>query len=123
MKTHDAAKSWSRRLRIAVCIWLVVVTLFCIPFHRSFVAAMPENLWTRAEAYSWHSSISSRDALPFQRTEYGLIWHFLVIDRGQGHPHWSARLEPRALLAYGFIGVIVAFLFFCRLRYVAIRNA
>jgi hypothetical protein len=123
MKPYDSGESSSRCLLLAIGIWLAVVAFMCAPFHRSSVTAMPENLWTRAQNYSWQSPILSQDVLSFQRTEHGLIWHFLVIDRGQGHSHWSARVEPRALIAYAFIASIVASSFFFVRRYALNRNA
>jgi hypothetical protein len=101
----------SRRLLLAIGIWFAVLIIMCAPFHGSSVSAMPENLWTRARSYSWHSPVLSQEVLPFQRTEHGFIWHFLVVDRGQGHSHWSARIEPRSFLAYAFIATIISLLF------------
>lgn len=101
-----------RRLRCAIGIWFVVFAAMCIPFRRSTVSAMPGNLWTRGGDWSWGSAVSSQEVLPFRRTGHGLILPFLVVDRGQGHSDWSAKVEPRALAAYAVIACMAAGLSF-----------
>ena len=112
MKSYDSGPWFNRRLLLAIGIWCVVVAVMCAPFSLSVVSAMPENLWTRARQFSWHSPVLSQEVLPFQRTQHGFLWHFLVVDRGRGHSHWSVRVEPRALLAYALIASLVSCIFY-----------
>ena len=122
MKSYESRQSFSRRLLLAIGVWFAVVAVMCAPFRHSVVSAIPENLWTREQDFSWHSPISSLAVLPFQRTEHVLGWHFLVVDRGQGHTHWSARVEPRALFAYAFIASLVSGLFYFARRHAIHRT-
>ena len=122
MKTCKPTQPFLRQLILCIGIWIFVVGVMCAPFHRSTVSAIPENLWTRDINFSWKSPITSQEILPFERTEHGFVWHFLVIDRGQGHSHWSARVEPRALIGYAFIASIGAFILFPLIRRYALNR-
>lgn len=113
MNKSESGSPSSRRFLFLIFagVWLSVFALICAPCRRTTVTAMPENLWTRAQYFSWSSPILSNDILPFQRTEYGFALHALVIDRGLGHSHWSARIEPAVVFAYALVASLVTTVF------------
>lgn len=43
------------------------------------------------------------EILDWNRTQYGIKWAWLVVDRELGGEAWSARVEPKAVLIYLFV--------------------
>lgn len=47
------------------------------------------------------------EILDWNRTQYGIKWAWLVVDREVGGKGWSARMEPKAIIIYFMMAVSV----------------
>lgn len=91
----------------ALCFAVLVVCL--VPHRSNVVDALQANLWTTSRG-GWGSPVmpgKEMEIVDWDRTQYGIKWAWLVVDREAGGEAWSARVEPRALLAYGALPVAI----------------
>ncbi len=83
---------------IPVCVILGILVL-CLLSHSSHkISAYPENLWTSGGQFSEPSE--TRAVLDWNRTEYGVLWAWLVHDSCTSESAWYMRIEPRSLVLY-----------------------
>lgn len=92
-----------KRAFYALCLAVLVVCL--VPYHRGAVSAYQDNLWTAAGWGNASPQPVPMEPQTWNRTQYGIHWAWLVVDREVGGEAWFARVEPRALLAYGALPV------------------
>ena len=86
-----------KSLKTACVIFTVL--LVCLLPHKSYrIAAYPENLWTSPGHFSHPST--TQEVLKWNRTEYGVVWAWLVHDSCTREPAWYVRIEPRSLVIY-----------------------
>lgn len=87
--------------KLATCALCIAVLVGCLVPHRSgVVSAYQENLWTSSRD-GWGSPVArdkEMEILDWDRTQYGIKWAWLVVDREAGGKAWFARVEPRALV-------------------------
>jgi hypothetical protein len=96
-----------KRAFYALCFAAFAVCL--VPHRSSVVDALQANLWTTSRG-GWGSPVApgqEMEIVDWNRTQYGIKWAWLVMDRQADGEAWSARVEPRALLAYGALPVAV----------------
>ena len=108
----------SVRPLVFVTVTIISLIMFCYPWRRHPTGGSPRNLWTSGHHHwdlNWSAPSVSIDVLEWDRTAYGILWSYLVVDRGIGHPAWYARFDPRVLIVYVVgafvIGGVAAFLF------------
>ncbi len=90
---------------------LLIILLACLLSHKSHtIGAYPENLWTRPGHFSHPST--TVEVLTWSRTEYGIVWAWLVHDSCTSERAWYVRIEPRYLMIYvaaSFFGGLATF--------------
>lgn len=102
-----------KALVIGIALFLVALAVCLVPHRRSKVDALQENLWTSSRD-GWGSPVAKgkeMEILDWSRTQYGIQWAWLVVDREVGGEAWSARMEPKTVLIYllasGVVGALV----------------
>jgi len=93
-----------KKILIPACIALAILASCLVPHKSDMVGAYPENLWTSPGHFSRPST--TREVLKWNRSEYGVVWAWLVHDSCTSEPAWYVRIEPRYLVLYS----VVAFL-------------
>lgn len=98
-----------RKVIAFLLLWLAAFISLCVPVRKEAIRAIPENLATYTPG-GWHGKVTSHEVLPFERSRHGLLGSCLIIDRGVGHDHWSAAIDPVMLLVYATGAVVPALL-------------
>lgn len=100
---------------IATVVAVAILAVCLLPHRQSRVDAYQENLWTSTR-HGWASPVAQgreMEVIQWDRTEYGIQWAWLVVDREAGGEAWSARMEPKAVLIYllasGLAGIASVF--------------
>lgn len=91
------------------CVTLGILAIELLPHATHTTSAYPENLWTSGGQFGEPSKTQA--LLYWNRTEYGIIWAWLVHDSSRTESAWYARIEPRYLMLYAggaFIGGLVS---------------
>lgn len=87
-----------KKLAKSASVFLIVLLICLLPHKSDTVGAYPENLWTSPGHFSHPST--TREVLEWNRTEYGVVWAWLVHDSSKSEPAWYVRIEPRYLIIY-----------------------
>ena len=82
----------------SVGVTLAVLVLGLLPHATHQTSAFPENLWTHGGQFGNPSK--TLEILEWNRTEYGVLWAWLVYDSCTSESAWYARIEPRYLAVY-----------------------
>ncbi|HVE16431.1 MAG TPA: hypothetical protein VNB29_06830 [Chthoniobacterales bacterium] len=100
--------------RVARYAAIVTFLVFFLPWHNYRTAGISYNLWTSSTDpwnLNWGRADHSDRVLLWERSEFGPVFNYLVIDRGVGHPAWYARLDLRVLIldliAASFLSVVI----------------
>jgi hypothetical protein len=94
----------------ALLITALTLLILCFPWQRHPTGGISDNLWTSSKDpwnINWANPDNSGRVLLWDRSEYGIHWHYLVIDKGIGHPAWYARLDLRVLIINIMIAVFI----------------
>jgi len=98
-----------KSLLIFACVTLGILAIGLLPHATHTTSAYPENLWTSGGQFGEPSKTEA--ILRWNRTEYGVIWAWLVHDSSTTESAWYARIEPRYFVLYAggaFIGGLVS---------------
>ncbi len=108
MYTQSLGKNM-RMIFTATCVSLGILAIALLPHASHTISAYPENLWTSGGQFG--ESSKNQAVLRWNRTEYGIIWAWLVHDSRMTESAWYARIEPRYFVLYAggaFIGGLVS---------------
>ncbi len=87
-----------KRILVSACVTLGVLAICLLPHAAHTISTYPENLWTSTGQFSEPSK--TQELLDWNRTEYGVLWAWLVHDSCTTESAWYVRIEPRYFLLY-----------------------
>ncbi|MDZ4401627.1 hypothetical protein [Prosthecobacter sp.] len=80
---------------------LFIALVLLLPWRSNPIGAYPENLWTARG--QWSKRADPSRLFRGTRTEYGLVFPWLVHDQDIGQEAWYVRLDQRILVLHLFI--------------------
>ena len=81
---------------VSLVSFIAAAVLLLAPFRTRETGAYPENLWTSNG--QWSRPAIAAQMFRCERTEVGLIWPWLVYDKGISEDAWYLKLDQRVLV-------------------------